>query len=237
MEKKNPFAPKPAGAVPAGAPAPDQGTPPAGQAGKLASALGQKHGGKSGPKPPPLIASPGTKGGRKPIEQESAAFLQSRGLRAVPINQSVPEAGLAVEPVGYVVTPEFVGEVSKSLLKGVEDFRVRQRFLRVKTLCGDAALAKEFADTSAAPPGCLDTISKSMIELARKYPGMLQWAPELTIVSCLGMWITKDLAVEHRLDELEEKMKRQLQQQTKTATTGGSPASPTASFDGPNHKP
>jgi hypothetical protein len=127
----------------------------------------------------------------------------------VPNDATGDQSGLPGDAVGHVVTPEFVQEVTENLLKGVEAFRVRQVALRVKTLCGDAGLAKEFAESAAAPPGCIETVSKGMGEVARKYPTMLQWAPELAILGALGTWFAKDRATDSKVSELEERIKKQ----------------------------
>ena len=185
--------------------------PPPGQASRLAAQLAAKQGAKvSTPAAKVLPPRPGSKGGRLSVADESAAFLAKNGLVAVPAGAGA-DAGLAPVVPQYVVTPEFVGEVSEKLLQGVEAWRVRQVALRVQTLCGDKALAKEFADSAAAPPGCIATVSKSMMEIARKYPGILQWAPELAGLAALGTWALKDVQIMRKLDELEARMIKQME--------------------------
>lgn len=184
--------------------------PAPGQISRLAGQLASKQGAKPRPSEAKVLPPrPGSKGGRLSVAEESAAFLQKNGLVAVPLD-AASSAGVApVQPVGYVVTPEFVAEVSEKLLQGVESWRVRQVALRVQTLCGDKSLAKEFADSASAPPGCIATVSKSMMEIARKYPAILQWAPELAGLAALGTWFAKDAQINRKLDELEGRMTKQ----------------------------
>lgn len=156
-----------------------------------------------------MVGRPPGKPGRMSVEEESAAYLRSRGMVAVPADSAANSLPAPVVPA-YVVTPEFVGEFTKTLLAGVEDWRVRQRFLRAKTLCGDDKLAKEFADSSAAPPGCIAGCGRSMEEIARKYPGICQWAPEFSLLLLLGNWVQKDLSVEKKLNQLEARMREQI---------------------------
>ncbi len=184
--------------------------PAPGQVSRLASSLAAKQGAKPRLSEAKVLPPrPGSKGGRLSVAEESAAFLQKNGLVAVPLD-AASSAGVApVQPIGYVVTPEFVGEVSEKLLQGVESWRVRQVALRVQTLCGDKSLAKEFADSASAPPGCIATVSKSMMEIARKYPAILQWAPELAGLAALGTWFAKDAQINRKLDELEGRMIKQ----------------------------
>lgn len=103
-------------------------------------------------------------------------------------------------------------------MQGVEAWRVRQVALRVQTLCGDRSLAKEFADSAAAPPGCISTVSKSMMEISRKYPGVLQWAPELAALAALSTWFIKDRQIMSKLDELEARMTKQREQASAAPT-------------------
>lgn len=149
------------------------------------------------------------------MAEESAAFLQKNGLVAVPIGASA-DAGIAPVQPQYVVTPEFVTEVVEKGLKGIESWDVNQTTFRVQRLCGDRALAKEYGESAAAPPGCIETIAKSMGEVARKYPGILQWAPELAIVSGLGAWFLKRNQASAKLDELEARQRKQLEQASAT---------------------
>jgi hypothetical protein len=117
-------------------------------------------------------------------------------------------------PPQHVVTPEFIGDITREWLKGVEAWRIRQVALKVKTLCGDQALAKEYGESVAAPPGCIDTTSKAMIEIAKKYPAMLQWAPEFAVAGSLAMWIKKDRDTITRLDDLEKRLVEQFKAKT-----------------------
>jgi hypothetical protein len=114
----------------------------------------------------------------------------------------------------HVVTPEFIGDITREWLRGVEAWRIRQVALKVKTLCGDAALAKEYGESVAAPPGCIDTTSKAMVEVARKYPAVLQWAPEFAVAGSLAMWIKKDRDTIQRLDDLEKRLVEQFKAKT-----------------------
>ena len=196
----------PQGATPGNAP-----QPPPGSSSRLASNLAAKHG-ATGAAPSKVAAqgAPSSRGrGRIPIENEVSNYCEANGFRLVSINSTLDQGGFQADPVGHVVTPEFVQEVTENLLKGVEAFRVRQVALRVKTLCGDAGLAKEFAESAAAPPGCIETVSKGMGEVARKYPTMLQWAPELAILGALGTWFAKDRSTDSKVLELEERIKKQ----------------------------
>lgn len=201
--------PIPAGATTPGTTLGSPAAPPSGQTSKLAANLAAKATGKKS-SPPPLLTRPGTTGGRRTVAEESAAHLQRAGLVAVPIG-SADGAGLGpVQPPPYVVSPEFVKDFSVTLFKGIEEWRVSQRYLRVKIMAGEEKLAKEFADASKAPPGCIESMGRSVEELAKKYPGMLQWAPELALVLCLGNWVQKDLSIEKKLDALEARLKEQL---------------------------
>lgn len=205
----------------------DKPQPSSGSTVGLAARVGASHG-VGGTIAKPAASKPVApgKGGRKSAEEEVSAYLASRGLQAVPVQTPgvAPVDPNSVSPV-HVVTPEFVGDVTRELLKGIEAFRIRQVALKVKTLCGDQALAKEYAESSAAPPGCIDTTSKAMIEIAKKYPAMLQWAPEVTILATLGTWITKDVNNMKRLDELEKRLVDQFKART-ASTTPAKPAAP-----------
>jgi hypothetical protein len=183
----------------------DPGQPAPGQVSRLATGLAQKHGSTAKAAKQPLPPSPrvGTKGGRLTAQQETERYLAQNNLRAVPADQAPVGAMVAPAPPEYVVTPEFVGEVSEKLLKGVQDWRVSNREHRVFRLVGDKKLSEEFGESSKAPPGCIDTVSKSMMEIARKYPGILQWTPEIAAVAALGTWFAKDADVEKRLAKLE----------------------------------
>lgn len=183
------------------------------------------------PKAAPRKVAPVNKGGRGTREQEVSAYLSKHGLRAVPIASDDDSPGDAPQPV-YLVTPEFVGEVTKTFFQGVEAWRVRNVALRVKTLCGDANLAKEFAESSAAPPGTIPTVAKSMMEISRKHPALLQWAPEVTLAGCLGTWILKDLENMKRLDALEARIRKQL-----SAAASPQPNAATEAPPDPNPKP
>lgn len=224
-----------------GSAATNPGQPASGQTRGLAARVGAANGsakpsaGPANPAATPVANRP--KGGRRTFEEDLAIYLAKTGQTVVPNQTAGGVAPAQVVPPPHLVSPEFVGEVTVTLLKGVEAYRVRSVALRVKTLCGDMALAKEYAESSAAPPGCIDTIGKGMVEIAKKYPAMLQWMPELTVASALGMWAKKDLENMQRLDAFEkrilETMKKATVTEVKTtkgpaATTpedGGVPAS------------
>jgi hypothetical protein len=182
--------------------------PAPGSASRLAANLAAKHGAAAAA----VKLKPPTKGapGRATSEQEAARYLASRGLAAVPAGQAPPPALVAPETPQYVVTPEFVGEVSEKVCKSVEGYRVSSREHRVMKLCGDKGLSKDFGESSKAPPGCIETISKSMMEIARKYPTILQWTPEFAVLAAIGTWIAKDQDVNNRLTKLEQMVKDQL---------------------------
>jgi hypothetical protein len=195
---------KSTGANPTGDTPGDQPQPQPGQTSRLAAKLAAKASGAKD-RPAPIISAPGTKGGRRSIPEETAAYLASRGEVAVPA-QTAGAVGIAPVQPAYVVTPEFIKDVSAKLLDGIDNWRQTQIGLRVKTLCGDDKLAKEFSNSAGAPPGCIKTISESMGELAKKYPAMLQWAPELAILGAASTWIAKDQATSKKLKELEKRL-------------------------------
>lgn len=193
---------------PSGAPPVSPQQPATGQVrGVAARVAGQT----SAPGKPATVANGKVnKGGRRPFSEDLAKYLAETGQRLVP-NQTAGDPGIVAPPQpAYVVTPEFVGDAVGTLLKGVDAGRKRAVFLRVKTIAGDDKLAKELSDTAGAPPGCIDTIQRGSVELAKKYPGMLQWAPEVTIAGAVGMWVTKDLELSNRLDALEKRIAKQL---------------------------
>lgn len=202
--------------------------PAGGQTRGLAAKVAASHGSPApnagAVKPAPGKSPMVNKGGRRPFSEDLAKYLAETGQTVVPVQAGGDFVPGQVVPPPHVVSPEFVGEVTVTLLKGVESYRVRSVALRVKTLCGDVSLAKEYAESSAAPPGCIDTIGKGMVEIAKKYPAMLQWMPELTVASALGMWAKKDLDNMERLDAMEKRILDQMKRatvskvETKTAT-------------------
>lgn len=206
------------------APTPPQQSPP-GQAGNLARNLAAKHGGQSsgpGKSAPASVRKPGTPG-RRDAETEVSAYLSARGLQAVPI-QAPGDSGVSPATPSYLVTPEFVGDVVKTLAEGVEAFDVRKTFIAVRDMCGDANLAKELAESAAAPPGCIKTMSKGFEELARKYPAILAWGAEGTIIACLGAWLAKRSMCMSKISELAEGLKKQAQAKaTETSTAAPKP--------------
>lgn len=190
------------------------GKPPPGQVSGVARALAAKHGAPAtGPAPrlaglPPRPNGPGTKGGRRPFQEELSEYLASTG-QAIGAAPAMADTGLAPQPAPYLVTPEFIGEVTKTLAQGIEAFRVRQVALKVRTLSGDGGLAKELGESASAPPGCIDTMEKAAGELARKYPAILQWGPEGAMLGCMAAWFAKDRATMKKLAELEDLVREQ----------------------------
>ena len=193
---------------PSGAPPVSPQQPATGQVrGVAARVAGQT----SAPGKPATVANGKVnKGGRRPFSEDLAKYLAETGQTLVPAQTAGAPGGVAPVQPAYVVTPEFVGDAVATLLKGVDAARKRSVFLRVKTIAGDDKLARELSDTAGAPPGCIDTIQRASVELAKKYPGILQWAPEVTIVGAVGMWVTKDLELNTRLDALEKRIAKQL---------------------------
>jgi len=189
--------------------------PASGQVSGLAAKVASQHGsGPVGvPKLPTKPVASGSKGGRLSAEAEVSRYCQQNGLRLVPV-ETGGNPGEPPPPPQHVVTPEFIGDITREWLKGVEAWRIRQVALKVKTLCGDQALAKEYGESVAAPPGCIDTTSKAMIEIAKKYPAMLQWAPEFAVAGSLAMWIKKDRDTITRLDDLEKRLVEQFKAKT-----------------------
>lgn len=230
--------PKPPGAGTPGTAGGDSPQPAPGQASKLAASLAAKAKGKT-VQPPPLIQRPGTKGGRLTVAEESAAHLARSGLVAVPAEQAGNLGSDPVQPPAYVVTPEFVGEVTDKLLKGIESWDVQRMTHRAHLLCGEKKLAEQFGESFAAPPGCIDTIAKSMMEISRKYPGLLQWAPEFAAAGAAGAWLLKRADGEKALLAMEARIRKQLEAASATARPGptGAPAKADYDFGGDNPKP
>lgn len=135
--------------------------------------------------------------------------------------------GLGVQPPTYVVTPEFVEDATKTLCKAIEKADVTSVTRRVQTLCGDSKLAKEYGDSAAAPPGCIDTLAGGMKELAKKYPGLLQWAPELTVAGAASAWLMCRSELNARLTDLERRLIDSGQIQPKPAKVATPPPVPT----------
>jgi len=219
--------PKPPGDNPSGNAPGNPVQPAPGQASKLAAKLAGKAGVKSAATPPPLIPRPGSKGGRLSVAEESAAYLAKSGLVAVPVASAGNPGDANLQPVPHVVTPEFVGEMTANILKGIESFDVQRMTQRARVLCGDATLAKEFGQSFAAPAGCIDTIAKSMMEVARKYPGILQWTPELAIAGAGSAWFFKRNEGAKSMGDMEARINKQLEKMSATPVRTATPSAPT----------
>jgi hypothetical protein len=214
---------------PPGNPSRNPSQSPGGSVGGLAAKVAGAHGvGPSAPaKPIPGKTTPGNKGGRLSAEQEVAKYCAENNLRLVPNETGGNPADIPATPP-HLVTPEFIGEITREWLKGFESYRIRSVALKVKTLCGDATLAKEYAESVAAPPGCIDTTSKAMMEIAKKYPAMLQWAPEFAVVGSLAMWMKKDRETMARLDDLEKRLVEQFKAKTPAKPAEVAPTVPSS---------
>jgi len=152
------------------------------------------------------------------VAEEAAAYLAANGLQALPV-QAADDTGFAPQPAPYLVTPEFIGEVTKTLAEGIEAFRVRQIALKVRTLSGDKDLARELGESAAAPPGCIATMEKAAQELARKYPAILAWGPEGAMIGCAVAWWAKDRSMMKKLAELEDIVKESAKANATAAST------------------
>lgn len=199
--------------TPAATPSADQSQPAPGLASKLAAKLAGKAKGTEQPAADAIPSRAGTKGGRLSVADESAEFLRKNGLVAVPAD-SAGSAGLAPAQPVYVVTPEFVGEVTEKVLKAIESWDVSSATHEARALVGNEALAKEYGQSCAAPAGCIQTISESMKEVARKYPNIVQWAPELAILGAGGAWIAKRTESRNALKKIRHEMNKQLEAMT-----------------------
>ena len=230
--------PKSTGKSPSGTVGPDSPQPAPGQASKLAASLAAKAKGKT-VQPPPLIQRPGTKGGRLTVAEESAAHLARSGLVAVPAEQAGAIGGDPVQPPAYVVTPEFVGEVTDKLLKGIESWDVQRMTHRAHLLCGEKKLAEQFGESFAAPPGRIDTIAKSMMEISRKSPGLPQWAPEFAAAGAAGAWVLKRADGEKAMLAMEARVREQLEGASAPGLAGqtGAPAKADCDVGGDSPKP
>lgn len=210
------------------APAGEVKSPP-GQISRVAGALAAKHGSSAtGPSArpvglPPRTNGPGSKGGRRDFQTELSDYLAQHGAQVVPM-QTAGDPAFAPQPAPYLVTPEFIGEVVKTLATGIESYDVANTTRRVKVLCGDANLAKEIGESFSAPPGCIDTLEKAFTELARKYPAILQWGPEGAALGCLAAWFAKRSSGNKKLQELEALVKEQAQARATAASV--SPKTP-----------
>lgn len=192
-------------ASPAGAPS----KPPGGATNGLAARVGAAHG-ASKPAPPPQPAAPGLsarpKGGRRPFAEDLAEYLRSTGQTLVPVQATTGAPVGPVQPVGHVVSPEFIGDFVETVLTVWGEHRVQSTTRRVKMLCGDDKLAREYGETAGVSKALIESTSKGSVEVAKKYPSFLQWAPEVTVAAGLGLILKNDLETQKRLDVLEKRV-------------------------------
>jgi hypothetical protein len=172
---------------------------------QLANQVAQKHGaGQAKPVGKPVAqALPGlNKGGRRPVAVEASEYLSKNGLVAVPANQ----VGGAVEPQAvpqYVVSPEFVKKCSETLLKGIESWRQRMVYVKAVTISKDKELSKQLADESGASPGTIEVMGTALAELSQKYQLLASWTPEAILCVAAATWVTKEVTLQKKLNELE----------------------------------
>lgn len=181
---------------------------------RLAAALAAKHADGPSSRPPfPTVARPRSNAGRKSAEAETAAYLARNHLRAVPddgMGDTEPPPSVAEEsssttappPPPPPISPEFVRTAAETLLTGIEAWRQKQVAQATLKICNDTALAKELSAEAAAPPGCIDVMTLSIVEIVGKYQLLATWTPEAMLCISAIVWIGKDLALHKRLTEL-----------------------------------
>lgn len=179
--------------------------------GGLAAQMAAKHGAGSQPGQPGAApaGSPKNKGGRGSQAEEAQKWLAANNLVAVPAGGQDPAADPAPVNPGpvYVVDPAFIAGAATTLARGIETWRQRKVAFAVMRLTeGDKALAAEFAEEAAAPPGCLEVIGNSLAEVFQKYGWLAAAGPEVVLVGAIGIWWQKDAALMRRLEALGKEL-------------------------------
>jgi hypothetical protein len=175
----------------ANSPVPGTAGSPAGLSGVATAAAG-----RNPPKTPPKPAGPVNKGGRRSTEEESRAWLASKGLRAVAAADA-PSAPLVAEPPPPL-DPAFVKQSAGALVDGYSDARRDW----VASALSSMGLPKETADKvlamAAIKPGnrntvveCSPAVLESLGVDSRKFPlavvVIASLFDSLQFMSCLAM--------------------------------------------------
>lgn len=101
------------------------------------------------------------------------------------------------------IDPEVIRPVFKSLIAGIDSYFCNKFFLSVRQLTGgDDELAKSFASEARLSSELLDAYGESAVALAKKYSGLLEYAPEFMLASCVLTDTSIKIATFKKIKEL-----------------------------------